>query len=155
MTTSEIISAFIFLLFLISVIPTTAYWNSESEEIEKIVSASISALLFLTSFFILFGSELFITSKLNTKTIVLTENMPESNKMYKLSLDSNTITYSKLGELIRIKFNDSTIISYVASPNGKNSIKVKTLEERNLFGELVKENAKGKQYAVKSIVIYK
>lgn len=155
MTTSEIISAFIFLLFSISMIPTAAYWNSESEEIEKIVSASISALLFLTSFFILFGSEFFTTSKLNTKTIVLTENMPENNKMYKLSLDSNTITYSKLGELIRIKFNDSTIISYVASPNGKTSIKVKTLEERNLFGELVKENAKGKQYAVKSIVIYK
>lgn len=155
MTTSEVIGSFIFLLSLISTIPTAVYWNSESEETQKIVSASITALLFLTSIFVLSGSEFFITSKLNTKTIVLTENMPESNKMYKLSLDSNTITYSKLGELIRIKFNDSTIISYVASPNGKNSIKVKTLEGRNLFGELVKENAKGKQYAVKSIVIYK
>lgn len=155
MTTSEVIGSFIFLLSLISTIPTAVYWNSESEETQKIVSASITALLFLTSIFVLSGSESFTTSKLNTKTIVLTENMPESNKMYKLSLDSNTITYSKLGELIRIKFNDSTIISYVASPNGKNSIKVKTLEERNLFGELVKENAKGKQYAVKSIVIYK
>lgn len=155
MTTSEVIGSFIFLLSLISTIPTAVYWNSESEETQKIVSASITALLFLTSIFVLSGSEFFTTSKLNTKTIVLTENMPESNKMYKLSLDSNTITYSKLGELIRIKFNDSTIISYVASPNGKNSIKVKTLEERNLFGELVKENAKGTQYAVKSIVIYK
>lgn len=155
MTTSEVIGSFIFLLSLISTIPTSVYWNSESEETKKIVSASITALLFLTSIFVLSGSEFFTTSKLNTKTIVLTENMPESNKMYKLSLDSNTITYSKLGELIRIKFNDSTIISYVASPNVKNSIKVKTLEERNLFGELVKENAKGKQYAVKSIVIYK
>lgn len=155
MTTSEVIGSFIFLLSLISTIPTAVYWNSESEETQKIVSASITALLFLTSIFVLSGSEFFTTSKLNTKIIVLTENMPESNKMYKLSLDSNTITYSKLGELIRIKFNDSTIISYVASPNVKNSIKVKTLEERNLFGELVKENAKGKQYAVKSIVIYK
>lgn len=155
MTTSEVIGSFIFLLSLISTIPTAVYWNSESEETQKIVSASITALLFLTSIFVLSGSEFFTTSKLNTKTIVLTENMPESNKMYKLSLDSNTITYSKLGELIRIKFNDSTIISYVASPNGNNSIKVKTLEERNLFGELVKENAKGTQYAVKSIVIYK
>lgn len=155
MTTSEIIGAFVFLLFLISMIPTASYWNFESKDTEKLISASISALLFLVGLFIGLGAEFFTTSQLNTKTIVLAENMPDSNKMYKLSLDSNTITYSKLGELTRIKFNDSTIISYEASPNGKPSIKVKTLEERNLFGELVKEGTKGEQYTVKSIEIYK
>lgn len=55
MTTSEVIGSFIFLLSLISKIPTAVYWNSESEETQKIVSASITALLFLTSIFVLSG----------------------------------------------------------------------------------------------------